>query len=617
MSLRRVIVPVTPTSIGRSRTAVLCASALALALIGCGGGDKITATTARPPVPQITAVSDLFQQATVDHAAPSNPTVRVTDSLGHPQAGVNVEFSTGLQTWPMFLTGSDGLASVTWQLSQRGGVQTITARLYTADRVALPREITFEATALPDTLAAIVAAVGGNQSGFRSQAVLTLPVVVAVDEFSNAKPGIEVRFEVTGGGSVTPASVVTDASGRAVVGTWTLGSGLGVDTLIASVAGGTLKPVYFAVTVTLPFAAKAISAGNASTCAIAFSGDVYCWGTNRSGESHPGDLTGQFLVLTRVPLPAKMVSISGGYSHTCAISDEAPPQAYCWGRNDVGQLGSATTSAGPIRVPVPGGLVAVTAGFDHACGLTPAGDAYCWGSGTWGQLGDGVISSCSVPGSNGSGGSAQDCRGPRPVAGNLHFVSLAAGVSHTCGIVATRQMYCWGLNDSGQLGAPSDSPCQNYDDYYYYYGSYAVACALAPQSVRGALGFSSVAAGVGTCGLMDSGFAICLGWNSSQFVTNATFASLAPDANCGIEADGSAMCWNTTFDTRAASLSQPAPLETGLAFAAVTTAQAHRCGILRDGGVVMCWGKNDAGQLGNGTSVGSAIPAPVLGPPTP
>jgi len=605
---------VAPSFIRRSR-ALLCSSS-AVIVAACGG-DATTSTgpAAKPPVPLMVAVSDLSQQGRVDQVVPSNPTIRVTDSLGKPQAGFGVQFTTGIQTSPMLLTGSDGLASFTWRLSQRAGEQTITAQLYTAGSVALPRQITFAAIALPDTVAAIVAYIGGNQSGFPSTTVLTPPIVTAVDKFSNPVPGVEVKFDVTGGGLVSPASAVTDVVGQARVATWTLGAGVGVDTLSVSIAGGIVKPLFFTVAVTLPFAAKAIASGNQNTCAIAPGGDVYCWGNNQFGQTHPGDPNPQFLAPTRVPLPAKMVSISGGNSHPCAISDEAPPQAYCLGQNNFGQLGNSATAPGPVKVPVSDGLAVVSAGFDHTCGLTPAGVAYCWGSGTLGQLGDGAVSSCSVTNNNGS---LQDCHGPERVVGDIRFVSLAAGLSHTCGIATTGLMYCWGLNSSQQLGAPSGSQCQAYYDdyYYYYYGSYSVACALAPQPATG-LSFAAVAAGTATCGLSNSGAVICFEPAGNVLITNGSFTSLAPDGTCGIAASGATYCWTSTFDSRAASFLQPAPLQTSLVFSAITAAQAHRCGILQDGGVVMCWGNNDAGQLGNGTRVSGAVPSPVLGPSVP
>ena len=119
--------------------------------------------------------------------------------------------------------------------------------------------------------------------------------------------------------------MATDVGGRATPAVWTLGSGVGVDTLIARVPN--LPPIYFTARAGVPFAAKAIVSGESNTCAIALDGGVYCWGNNDQGQVNPGDPSATFKAPQRVPLPAKAVSIAGGYRHTCAISDESPPQA--------------------------------------------------------------------------------------------------------------------------------------------------------------------------------------------------------------------------------------------------------------------------------------------------
>jgi hypothetical protein len=591
---------------------------VAAALLAVGACSDATRSTeaAKPPTPFIAAVSDLSQQAIVDHVVPSSPVVRVTDKDGHPLSGINVVFSDGGPQRPTVVTGADGLASMTWKLARFAGTQTMTAMLYSASMTPLAAEVTFVATALPDTLAALNPATIKNQAGLPLQTAGVAPVVVTIDEFSNAKPGIEVTFEVTGGGSVTPARVVTDAGGRATANLWTLGPDVGVDTLIARVAN--VPPVYFTVHVGLPFAAKAIVSGDGNTCAVSLDGDVYCWGLNTQGQVNPGDLTGVFTAPQRVPLPAKAVSIAGGYSHTCAISNESPPQAYCWGLNSTGQVGGSVARASePFRVPVPDGLAAVTTGLAHSCGLTPGGVAYCWGLGTYGQLGTGVLTSCAV--SDRGVGSA-DCLGPRPVAGNLRFVAIAAGVSHTCGLLATGQLYCWGLNTNGQLGASSGSPCYDYSNdyyYYYYYGPQPVACAPSPQLVPGAPAYWSVAAGSDTCALTQSGAVACYGAPQGSVSSATAFTSLTSDANCGIRVDGSAYCWSQAFDAPSASFAQPAPIASGFAFSAITATQSHRCGIRQGSGTVLCWGANDVGQLGNGTQSRGIAPSLVLGPPNP
>lgn len=592
----------------QARTSMPFATAVfALAAAAC----RDTPTEpAKPPVPTITAVSPLTQQATVNHFVASKPTVLVADAGGRPVAGANVVFSTEGANLPLVTTGPDGTASIDWKLSQRSGTQTILAQLASAKQVPLGPFVTFTALAVADTVAGIQAYSFPTQLGFPSSVVAIPPVIVAVDEYLNPKPGVEVSFDVTGGGSVTPAKITTDSTGRAIVGTWTLGGEFGTDTLVAHIPN--FPPVYLLVGVTRPFVVSSIVLGYQHTCAIS-SGDVYCWGNNTAGQVKPTDPTRFWVLPQLVPLGVKVVSLSSGYNHTCAISKESPPQAYCWGDNSSGQLGVQTPGPGPVRVPVADGLASVTAGLDHSCGLTPAGVAYCWGSGTDGQLGNGEIFTCIV--SSGSG--ATGCPGPRPVTGDLRFTSIAAGAEHTCGLVADGHMYCWGLDDAGQLGSSAGSPCTNYNDYYYYYyyGDYPVACALVPQVALGAPAFAAVAAGSGTCALTMDGAVACFGAGGGSFVPRThPVTALSSDGDCGLGADGAALCWLPGFDAPAASFSQPASLEAGTVFTVITAAQHHRCGILKSNGGAVCWGSNDSGQLGNANTGGSLVPVPVALP---
>jgi len=431
---------------------VLLGSACLIAAAGCSDAAK---TTEAGIGLSIAAVSSLQVQAIVGHVVTPDLTVRVTDPAGNPVAGANVFFFNSDYEL-LAVTGSDGLASAAWRLGERAGAQTLTARIYNPATMPRPVDLSFSATALPDTVAAIHPFTDDALSGLPSQAVSASPIVFAVDAYSNSKPGVSVRFEAIGGGSVTPEVAVTDADGRAAVASWTLGADIGVDTLVARV--GTLAPVYFTARVAPPFRALAVVSSNESTCAIALGGEVYCWGTNRRGQVNAGDPASFFTLPQRVPLPAKAVSISGGYNHTCAITDEMPSQAYCWGDNSTGQLGASVTRsgfAGPQKIPVAEGFVSVTSGMDHSCGLNTAGVAYCWGNGIFGQLGAGDIAGCYVS----DLGIPDGCRGPRPVVGSARFATLAAGASHTCGVTLTGQLSCWGLNDGGQLGFATDTPC--------------------------------------------------------------------------------------------------------------------------------------------------------------
>ena len=595
----------------RSRNAlVLLGSAWLVAAEGCSDAAK---TTEARFGSSIAAVSSVQVQAIVGHVVTPDLTVRVTDPAGNPVAGANVLFFNS-ENQLLAVTGSDGLASGAWRLGERAGTQTLTARIYNPATMPRPVDVTFSATALPDTVAAIHPFTVDALSGLPSQAVLTSPVVAAVDKYSNAKPGVSVTFETIGGGSVTPEVAVTDADGRASVGTWTLGSDVGVDTLVARV--GTLPPVYFIARVSPPLRALAVVTGNETTCAIALGGEVYCWGTNRRGQVNAGDPAGFFILPQRVPLPAKAVSISGGYNHTCVITDEAPSQAYCWGDNSTGQLGAAVTRSGfggPQKIPVAEGFVSVTSGMDHSCGLNTAGVAYCWGNGIFGQLGAGDITGCYVS----DFGMPDGCRGPRPVVGSARFAMLAAGVSHTCGVTLTGQLACWGLNGSGQLGVASEQSVLT--ARLLLRRRTPVACALTPQTVLETAVFSAVGAGNGTCALAVAGTVTCFGPPRvvALIPPVVSFARMTPDGECGVGSDDNAYCWTGDFDAQSASFADPRSVGHGLVVTAITSGHSHRCAILKSDASVVCWGNNDSGQLGIGTTLAMDLPAAVLAPPRP
>jgi len=254
---------------------------------------------------------------------------------------------------------------------------------------------------------------------------------------------------------------------------------------------------------------------------------------------------------------------------------------------------------------VPDGLVSVTAGGSHDCGLTPAGEAYCWGDGAWGQLG---------------GGDTVRHAAPTRVAGNLHFTSLAGGERHTCGLTDARKLFCWGLDDHRQLGMDAGGNCYVLGLVYSNYLS-PISCALVPQPVPGAFSaFVAIAAGYGTCGLTEEGEVLCFGLSPGVVSVShgIRFASLSSDGNCGLTVDGLAYCWaqgSTTDEIR--WFGTTLPVGNGQAFQSISANNGHQCGVLRQDGSVVCWGNNDLGQLGNGTTAFGPIPLPVKRPANP
>ncbi len=91
--------------------------------------------------------------------------------------------------------------------------------------------------------------------------------------------------------------------------------------------------------------------------------------------------------------------LKAGAHHACAVRSDG--EGYCWGRNDYGQVGDSSSSGPAWRSRVMDGhsLASVNAGEggEHTCALTNAGEAYCWGRNNYGQLGDGTTNDRVVP----------------------------------------------------------------------------------------------------------------------------------------------------------------------------------------------------------------------------
>ncbi|MBI2408413.1 MAG: hypothetical protein HYV19_08965 [Gemmatimonadetes bacterium] len=202
--------------------------------------------------------------------ATTNVTATVNDANGFPIAGAVVAFSVGtgylgspgVQT-ASATTTTDGVATVTWVLGLAAGLQTVTA---TSTVAATPYAVTSTVAAsktvtpAPPTLTIVA---GSGQTVTAGLAVPVSPKVKVTDGAGNGLSGIPVDFVVlTGGGSVSAAQAVSDASGFASV-TWTLGSNAGSNTLSASSSGGT--PVTFTATGAPPEMDKV--AGDAVTAA--------------------------------------------------------------------------------------------------------------------------------------------------------------------------------------------------------------------------------------------------------------------------------------------------------------------------------------------------------------
>ena len=188
------------------------------------------------------------QSAVAGSAVPIPPSVIVKDASGNPESGVSVTFAVasggGSVTGATASTNAAGIATVgSWTLGPVAGTNTLSA---TSGSLSV---VTFTATSGAGAAASIAENTGDNQSAAAGASVAVPPSVIVKDAGGNPKSGVTVTFAVvSGGGSITGPTPVTNSAGLAAVGSWTLGGSTGTNSLSATVAG--LPPVTFTATAT-------------------------------------------------------------------------------------------------------------------------------------------------------------------------------------------------------------------------------------------------------------------------------------------------------------------------------------------------------------------------------
>ncbi len=195
--------------------------------------------------------------------------------------------------------------------------------------------------------------------------------------------------------------------------------------------------------VNLGGAADAVALGQYHSCALISNGDVKCWGVDSFGQlGNGGTTTPRSLTPVLVQnLGGAAVAISAGTFHSCAIINGG--NVKCWGWNKYhGVLGDGTTinRNTPVLVQNLGGVaIAISTGHYHTCALISGGNLRCWGRNTHGQLGNGTTGANSL-----TPISVVNLGGPA--------VAVSVGWYHTCAMISSGDLKCWGANGYGQLG---------------------------------------------------------------------------------------------------------------------------------------------------------------------
>src|SRR5450759_3042320 len=377
-----------------------------------------------------------------------------------------------------------------------------------------------------------------------------------------------------------------------------LATALSVLVVLATLVAGPVEPA------SATLAPVQVVTGASHTCALAPSGQAYCWGDNGNGQLGDNTTTDRSTPVAVQQGGVTFSSITAGLTYTCGLTSAGA--AWCWGDNGQGRLGDNTTTERHLPVAVQQGGVtftSITGGADHTCGLTSAGAAYCWGANWYGQLGDNTTTERDVP--------TAVQQGP------VTFSSITAGDAHTCGLTGAGATYCWGINWAGQLG---DNTTTERD---------------VPTAVQqGPVTLSSITAGdAHTCGLTGAGAAWCWGGNwYGELGDNTTTSRSAPVAvqqggvtftsitagrngSCGLTGAGAAWCWGANWngqlgDNTTTGATTPVAVSGGLSWSMVASSESgnHTCAVKLSSQLIYCWGYNGYGQIGDQTTTDRSSP---------
>src|SRR5665648_529813 len=253
-------------------------------------------------------------------------------------------------------------------------------------------------------------------------------------------------------------------------------------------------------------------------------------------------------------LSVAFTTSTGGQTYTVAA------QAQCYNTNATSTW-SESGSANYYRVRT---WTQITGDSIRTCAVASDNQAYCWGHNGEGELGNNSTTNSSIPVAVYTNG----------VLNGKTVKSISVGTNHTCVIASDDQVYCWGLNSSGQLGNNSTNQSM-------------VPVAVNTTGVLSGKTIKAITAGSNTCAIASDNQAYCWGDGSfGQSGDNHTNTDLVPVAV------------------------YTAGVLSGKTIKAITAGAAHICAIASDN-QVYCWGLNYAGSLGNNSDSQSSIPVAV------
>ncbi len=301
----------------------------------------------------------------------------------------------------------------------------------------------------------------------------------------------------------------------------------------------------------------AVAGGWAHSLALTSDGTVRAWGDNSDGELGDGTNTDRKTPV-QVSGLTDVAAIAGGGYHSLAVkSDGGATTVWAWGYNHFGQLGDGTNTDRKTPVQVSGltGVDVIAGGGYHSLAVKSDGGTttvWAWGDNEYGQLGNGTTTASTTP---------------VQVSGLTDVAAIAGGEYHSLALKSDGTVWAWGGNDYGQLGNGT------------------TATSTTPVQVTGLSDVVAIAGGesYSLAVKSDGGTVTVWAWgrnNNGQLGNSTTTASTTPVQVSGL----------TDIDSIAVA------------------AGGHHGLAVKSDCTVWTWGRNDYGQLGDGTNTESTTP---------
>ena len=310
---------------------------------------------------------------------------------------------------------------------------------------------------------------------------------------------------------------------------------------------------------------------------------VYCWGAGDDGQlgDNLRSSSNRPQKIADMATSSAPAILAVGEDNACVgMADGA---LWCWGvgRNGILSNEALRDSPRPIQIAIFNGSTtaarAVAVGAHHACAIADDASMWCWGYSGSGQVGINVIDEPD---------SEPSTIIPTKIAdhpSNAEVVDIAAGGYHTCAVYGDGRVSCWGYGEYGQLG----TECAFNGDGESNDCAEDVASPVILNYFDGTSASktaSSVDAGLfHTCVISVNGQLYCFGYGASGQLGNGLNYSYSLPQHVGY-LRGSVL--------------------------AVALGEDHSCA-LTIARRVFCFGDNEYGQLGNGSTASSVVPVEV------